>query len=128
MVDDTEAAVLALTMHLRKKGGAVTRFMDGQLFVNHCVAAPSHNWDAVVLDHTMPNLTGLQTLETLRERKCLELMPPVVVFSTETSQAALRDQYMAQSEVKRCVAKTPAGFREVVEAICAELSVAGVPA
>ena len=65
----------------------------------------------------MPTLTGLQTLEALSEQKCLDPMPPVVVFSTEATGGALRDQYMAHAGVQGCVGKDPTAHREVLALI-----------
>ena len=103
--DDTPTSVMALCMHLKKRGAAVTRFDDGQHFVDRCADQSPNDFDAVVLDYTMPRLNGLQTLQFLANAH--EVLPPVVVYSTEATQIDLK-QSLLSAGAAACVEKRPA--------------------
>ena len=105
VVDDTPASVMALCMHLEKRGGVVTRFGDGQHFVDHCAEHLPTDFDAVVLDYTMPGLDGLETLQSLAGAH--EALPPVVMYSTEATQTDLK-QSLLSAGAAACAEKRPA--------------------
>lgn len=65
IVDDVEDNRNVLERHLRRAGFATDLAADGMIAINMISASPP---DVVLLDWMMPGLSGLETLQAIRER------------------------------------------------------------
>ena len=63
IVDDEPDIQLVMSANLRKEGYEVDTAGDGIEALNKL---ESRDYDAIILDHQMPRLTGMQFLERLR--------------------------------------------------------------
>ncbi len=75
IVDDVEDNRNVLERHLRRAGFATDLAVDGMSAINMIMASPP---DVVLLDWMMPGLSGLETLQTVRERFDENQMPIIM--------------------------------------------------
>jgi DNA-binding NtrC family response regulator len=85
IVDDDPGILFSLSMTLKKEGYAVITAADGK----ECIAkVDSDQPDVIYLDIAMPEISGLEALETLKERG-LDI-PVIVMTGHGTMQNAIR--------------------------------------
>ncbi len=83
--DDEMELLKAHLMFLEKKGYEVVTVTNGTDAIDQC---RSHNFDLVLLDEMMPGLSGLETLQKIKE-----IMPAVpVVMVTKSEEENIMDQ------------------------------------
>ena len=64
VVEDSEAVAKLIMMHLTKQGANSIRFANANEWLNAALDSSNH-WDAVVLDHNLPGMTGLDAIHAL---------------------------------------------------------------
>lgn len=80
LVEDDPGIAEVLSLHLRDEGYEVTYAADG---VNGARLARDHQWDALVLDLTLPGVDGL---EICRQVRASSHYTPIVIISAKTSE------------------------------------------
>ena len=95
IVDDEPDIQLVMSANLRKEGYEVDTADDG---LEALKKLESRDYDAIVLDHQMPRLTGMQFLERLRDKAAgrpIEADVPVIVITAygtiEMAVQAMKD-------------------------------------
>ena len=95
IVDDEPDIQLVMSANLRKEGYEVDTADDG---LEALKKLESRDYDAIVLDHQMPRLTGMQFLERLRDRAAgstIDADVPVIVITAygtiEMAVQAMKD-------------------------------------
>lgn len=76
VADDDRDSREILSRRLIRRGYAVTSAADGQGALD---AITLENFDIVMLDHLMPDLTGLEVLTTIRQSKTSVELPVIMV-------------------------------------------------
>lgn len=92
VAEDNAALRRVITFTLRKAGFEVTDARDGQVAWE---AAEHKAFDLIVTDQQMPNLTGLQLIERLRETQQNAETPIVLLTAKglELELESVREQY-----------------------------------
>jgi len=80
LVEDDPDIANVLCLHLRDEGYAVVHALDG---VNGARLASLHQWDALVLDLTLPGVDGL---EICRQVRASSHYTPIVIISAKSSE------------------------------------------
>lgn len=75
IVDDIEDNRFVLDRHLKRAGFATEMCEDGMSALRMIAASPP---DVVLLDWMMPGLSGLETLQTIREKHDENLLPVIM--------------------------------------------------
>jgi DNA-binding NtrC family response regulator len=95
IVDDEPDIQLVMSVNLRKEGYEVDTADDG---LEALKKLESRDYDAIVLDHQMPRLTGMQFLERLHDRaagRMIDADVPVIVITAygtiEMAVKAMKD-------------------------------------
>jgi DNA-binding NtrC family response regulator len=95
IVDDEPDIQLVMSANLRKEGYEVDTADDG---LEALKKLESRDYDAIVLDHQMPRLTGMQFLERLHDRaagRAIDAEVPVIVITAygtiEMAVQAMKD-------------------------------------
>ena len=104
-VDDAEAITTLFTHTLTALGHNVSVASDGLEAIAHTKAA---QFDVVIIDHLMPQITGLELVRYLREK---EYSGKIYVFSGALSPE-IRKEYDALRV--NAIATKPAGFGEIL--------------
>lgn len=81
LVDDHDSFRVALARGLRFEGYAVTEAYDGLEAVRQVKANPCGHFDAVVIDYSMPGVTGGEATNLMRE--CCPEQPVVFLSGHE---------------------------------------------
>ncbi|MBB4954830.1 putative two-component system response regulator [Agrobacterium vitis] len=83
LIDDSRSVLLALRCELEQLAGVrVDTFEDPEIAVSACAHT---QFDLVLVDYTMPKLTGLDVIRALRAMPSYDLVP-VVMITSETEK------------------------------------------
>jgi len=117
--------------HLQKHGAMPIRFRDGKEWLT-AASDPCSHFDAVVLDHNMPHMNGLDALQQLVNMQMGELTSwcelepqlscPVVAWTGHT----LRTEYEAAGAT-HFVPKTATSWKQILEAVARACKVPFAP-
>ena len=110
IVDDTPLAVKLVTTELYEAGASVWQVESGIEFLE-LGAELDFPWDVILLDFSMPGLTGIETLQRIKPHIKARLQ--VIGFSTQESTAA---GYL-KAGACAFVRKTPSAYNELEELI-----------
>jgi DNA-binding response OmpR family regulator len=113
VIEDQEDLAALYEQALAKEGYAVSKAYTGEEGV---ALFEDNGADAVVLDMTLPEMHGVQTLQTIRK---LNANVPVVVVTGETSEETRRQ--CERLGVQQYLSK-PADYRDIMDAIRRALS------
>ncbi|NJN45588.1 MAG: response regulator [Candidatus Competibacteraceae bacterium] len=80
IVDDSKSARLVLTRMLKSMDLSVDAVASGEEALDYLA---THRPDAIFMDHTMPGMTGLQTVKAVRENPELTNIPIAMYTSKE---------------------------------------------
>lgn len=89
LIDDDVVMLRLMTVQFRKLGGVVSPFSSGSAFIRS--GGVSELWDVIVVDHLMPELNGIQTIEAIAEsnKGTLMCLASGEVFPNERDQASI---------------------------------------
>lgn len=88
-VDDEIELLKAHILFLEKKGYEVVTVSNGTDAIDQC---KQHNFDLVMLDEMMPGISGLETLQKIKE-----ILPATpVVMVTKSEEENIMDQAIGQ--------------------------------
>src|SRR3990172_4538831 len=91
IVDDEPDILLVMTANLSKEGYQVDTAGDG---IDALKKTEAHDYDAIIIDHQMPRLSGMEFLERLRnghsEKARCDDIPVIVVTAYGTIEMAVR--------------------------------------
>ena len=110
IVDDNPVAVKLVTTQLHEAGASVWEVESGNDFLE-LGAELDFPWDVILLDFSMPGLTGIETLQRIKPHIKARLQ--VIGFSTQESTAA---GYL-KAGACAFVRKTPSAYNELEELI-----------
>ena len=68
-----------------KQGATITSFENGSQLIGAIEENQSPEWLAIILDHSMPVMTGLEALTMINERWSGQFHVPIFMHSTEDS-------------------------------------------
>jgi len=83
IVDDSKSARLVLTRMLKSMDLSVDAVASGEEALDYLI---THRPDAIFMDHTMPGMTGLQTVKAVRENPEL-INIPIAMYTSKEGEA-----------------------------------------
>ncbi len=113
LLEDDADLRAALERHLRGEGFRVSSFAFGQealKFITHPPSSPQDHPDVVVLDLTLPDMDGLETLRTIRQDHRTRNIPVLLV----TGKNEEIDRVLAQDLWADDYVSKPLSSRELV--------------
>ncbi len=88
-VDDNLDNLDLLQRRLERRGHEVVSVTDGYKALEELEAAGQNPFDIVLLDIMMPEISGLETLEKIRERYSVEILPVIMVTAKSDSDTII---------------------------------------
>ena len=90
-VDDNKVNLTVIKGLLRKTGAQITCVSSG----SECLeCAAKEQYDVILLDHMMPGMDGIETLEKLRKMPDNQSKNAAVIVLTANAMAGVRDMYI----------------------------------
>jgi CheY-like chemotaxis protein len=87
IVDDSKSARLVLTRMLKSMDLSVDAVASGEEALDYL---STHRPDAIFMDHTMPGMTGLQTVKAIRENPELTNIP-IAMYTSKDGEAYVKE-------------------------------------
>ena len=82
VADDNKDIREVLKFMLSMKYTSIESVEDGELLVDK-LSKPDHNFDFIITDNSMPNLTGIEAIGKIRAMEHLKNIP-IIIYTTDT--------------------------------------------
>ncbi|MEZ5582461.1 MAG: response regulator [Candidatus Competibacteraceae bacterium] len=122
IVDDSKSARLVLTRMLKSMDLNVDAVASGEEALDYL---STHRPDAIFMDHTMPGMTGLQTVKAVRENPDL-INIPIAMYTSKEGQAYI--EQVQSYGVSGILLKpaTPSALKDIMDKLNATAAVMDV--